>query len=176
MPTFRISSATSRSASGVAFLRLEAEVAERDGHRVDVAADQRGEETDDARAEALGELLGEAEVEEHDARALGLDEQVAGVRIGVEEAVGEDLLGEDVDERVRHPRRVDAGLPQRAHVVDLDALDELHHEHAAARVLPDDRRDVDLGAVREAAADRLGVAALVLEVELARHLARRARP
>jgi len=61
-------------------------------------AEQGACELEHAHAEVSGQLLGETEVEQHEARPLGLDQQVAGVRVGVEEAAREDLLAEDLEQ------------------------------------------------------------------------------
>ena len=107
------------------------------------ALQQRGREADDAVAEARRQVLGEPEVEQHQARlAVGaaLHQDVARVRIGVEEAVAEDLLAVGLGQQLRHLVGVESGCAQARHVRDLDAVDELHHEHAARGQLPVDAR------------------------------------
>jgi len=51
-----------------------------------------------------------------------LDEQVPGVRIGVIEAVDEDLLAVGLDADARRLARIDAGRDEALEIGDLDAL------------------------------------------------------
>ena len=154
--------------------RLEAQIGERLRHLARAALEQRGGEADHALAEARGQILGQAEIEQHQPRpAVGapLHQEVAGVGIGVEEAVAEDLLAVGLGQQPRHLVGVDSGRAQARHVGDLDAVDELHHQHAARGQLPVDARDRHVVAPAEHARHRLGVVPLVHEVELAGHVA-----
>ena len=128
------------------------------------------------------EHAGRTEVEQREG-AVGLDEDVAGMRIGVEHAVGEHLPEERREQPVgelvaRHRHRVD-----RRGVGDRAARHLLEHEHAVRRhvlvhlgdphpdvvlaVRPDPRLRSRLGREVELLLDRVG--------ELA-HQARRRRP
>ena len=81
-------------------------------HRADdpagVAGQRALDQLDDAGADVGRDLGDRAEVEEHDRRRLaaraGPDEEVPGVRIGVIDAVGEDLLAVDLDDLARELR------------------------------------------------------------------------
>ena len=94
--------------------RLEAELDQRLRHLVDVAREERPREVDDGLSEVRRQLLGEAEVDEDEARPAslpGLDDQVAGVRVRMEVAVDEHLLAVGLDQDARHLVRVESGLP-----------------------------------------------------------------
>ena len=70
-----------------------------------------------------------AEIEE-DQRAVGADEHVPGVRIGVVDAVDEDHLAVGAHEPVRQILLVDAQRVDGADVADLLAVDERRRDHA----------------------------------------------
>jgi hypothetical protein len=89
------------------------------------------------------------------------------VRVGVEEAEGEDLRQEDPRPPDRHLGRVDAQPPQAVQVVDVHPLDQLHGQDPAGRVLL-----VDQGHVGERHPGQLRLAplhrpALDVQVDLA---------
>ena len=68
-------------------------------------------------------------VEQHQPRA-GLHAQIAGMRVGVQDAQVQHLLGVEIVEQTRHLVGGDARLLQGFAVGNLDALDVLHHEQA----------------------------------------------
>ena len=106
MPTRRISSARSRSgvARGAARSRSRGRRGRRSSRRGRRAAARPRSRSRPAR-KLSGSSLARPKSSEHEPRPLRLDEQVARVRIRVEEAVHEDLLGEHVDEGAGHPGR-----------------------------------------------------------------------
>ena len=118
-------------------------------------------------AELHRQLLGLTEVQEDDLRPRA-DEQVAGMRVGVEEAVAQDLLRVRLHEHSRNVAGIDAGRCQGFAVGDLDAVHELHHQDGARSVLP-----VDIGhghgwRIACVRGNALGVAPFVDEVQLLR--------
>ncbi|MNT85944.1 hypothetical protein D3C72_2261730 [compost metagenome] len=68
------------------------------------------------------------------------DEDVAGVHVGVEEAVTEHLGEEDLNPALRQQFHVGAVGLQRGYVGDRNAVDALHHQYLLAAVIR-----VDLG-------------------------------
>ena len=84
-----------------------------------------------------------AEVEEGHA-AVVRQEDVAGVRVGVEEPVDDDLVQVRAEELVGQRGAVDVDGRQRIEVRDLAALHELHRQHAFGRVPLDRKRDDDV--------------------------------
>ena len=139
----------------------------------DEVVDERGvvlvRQVDDARDDAVHVFLlhlgDEAEVNQREL-ALALvvrPHQVARVGVAVEEPHLEQLGEEDLLPHLEQvPHLVGRALRQ------LDAVDPLRHEHAAARVLRVHRRDPDVAhALRvEELAHLVHVRPLVLEVEL----------
>ena len=95
-----------------------------------------------------------------------VDEDVAGVHVGVKEVVAEHLREEDLDAVLREPLDVRAGAAQRLDVVDLDAEDSLHRQDVRAAIIP-----VDLGHVQQVGAGEIalelrGVRGLAHQIEL----------
>ena len=84
----------------------------------------------------------------------------------VEEAVDEDLLDDRPHERRPELARVEAGLAEAVGIGDLDAVDELHRQHAAGRQVLVHDRDVDLLEPRHRVGEPSGVIRLVPVVEL----------
>lgn len=111
------------------------------------------------------ELADHAEVDEPDP-AVRLDEEVAGVRIGVEGAVLEDHLQNEARGAFGERQPVDARRVERRPVVDLDPADALERQHAAAASLPEHRGNVHRRVVHEVARETLGVVCLAHVVEL----------
>ena len=66
----------------------------------------------------------DAEVDGHH-RAVGFDEQITGVDIGVEESVSEGLLEEDARRAFEQHLAFDAESFERFAIVDPDAVDPL---------------------------------------------------
>ena len=79
----------------------------------------------------------------------GSDEQIAGVRIAVEEAVREDLRRVRAEQRVEHLRAVDARALEPRAIGHADAGQVLGHEHARARELRHDVGDAHARVARE---------------------------
>src|SRR5208283_3547477 len=157
---------------GIAVARAEAELVERRDNAFAVRTENRKRQSHDAVAEGRRKILGQPEVEQHDSRT-GLNENVAGMRVGVEEAVAQDLVAENFDELLRNEMLVDAGALERVDVGDLDALDQFHREHA-----PRGELAINLGHQHqriggEVAAHDGGVVGLVNEVELHRDVLER---
>ncbi len=93
------------------------------------------------------------------------DEDVAWVRIGVEEAVLEDHLDDHPDARLRDARALMTVIPDR--LIDLGAREELEREHLLRRRLPVHLREAHARMPVEVLRELDGVVGLLLEVELA---------
>ena len=91
------------------------------------------------------ELPDEAEVEEDDLLGRRVGQDVARVRVAVEEAVDQHLLDDRADEHRAERRGVEAGFAQLIRLRDLDPVDEFHGDDPLAGQLVVDGRDVDLG-------------------------------
>ena len=119
-------------------------------------------------ARARVDAAHDAEVEEHDL-AVGVDVQVAGVQVAVEQAVPQPALEHAEQQRLDQLGAVEAGLADRGGVVDADAVHPLHRQHPLAGVVPVHLRHPDVLAerrgvhVRHPGVHRLG---LEPEVEL----------
>jgi hypothetical protein len=128
-----------------------------------------------AGAQILGHTANHAEVDE---RQLPLavagpvgpfersHEQVARMRVGVEETVLQDLLHVGAQQRLRDLRPVDPGCGDRLVVAQLDGRDVFEGQHPACREVPDHTRYVHARTGDEVRAEGLGVAALGEVVDL----------
>jgi hypothetical protein len=106
-----------------------------------------------------------AQVEQRDL-LVGREEHVAGVRIGVEEAVDEDLLEIRAEELVGDRRPVDLEQRHRADVGDLPAVDEIHRQDAPRAVILHRPRDDDAVEARERVRQRRQVARFLVVIQL----------
>ena len=95
-----------------------------------------------------------------------VDEDVAGVHVGVKEVVAEHLREEDLDAVLREPLDVRAGAAQRLDVVDLDAEDALHRQHVRAAKIPMDLGHVQQVGAGEIALELRGVRGFAHQIEL----------
>ncbi len=95
------------------------------------------------------------------------DEQIAGMGVGVDEVLHEDLPHVDLVEVARHLGAVDAGLLERGEAGDLQVADVLEGQGAPGALLPEDPRHVDAAVAGEFAGEAFGAPAFGLEVELA---------
>ncbi len=75
------------------------------------------------------ELAAHAQVDHLDVAGAEVDQDVAGVRVAVEEAVHQQLLDRTLQEPLGQPDRVDPGGPDRGHVDDRHPVDEVHRQH-----------------------------------------------
>ena len=143
------------------------------GRELAVLLDDGDEEIGDLAPRVVAELAAATEVGEGHA-AVGQREEVARVRVGVEEAVHEDLLVVADDALVRRRLAVDMGAVELVEPVERDADDSLLGQHGRGRAVPVDRREVDVGVIGERRAETLAVAGLVdvvaLLVDCAREL------
>ena len=96
-----------------------AQALERPGHRRRVPQLEPVDQVQEVHALVLGEPADEPEVEEDDPPGLRLHEDVAGVRVAVEEAVHQDLLDQRPDEDRSDLLAVDAGGVEGGDVADL---------------------------------------------------------
>ena len=89
------------------------------------------------------------EVEQRDP-VVGRDEDVPGVRIGMEEAVDQDLLEVGVEHFLGERGAVELHPGERAQVGDFFPGDELHREDARGAVIGDRRGDDEAREIRGA--------------------------
>ncbi len=135
-----------------------------DGRRR-VELDDGDVEADEVGLIALVQKADRAEVDQADDFA-GQDEHVAGVGVGVEEAVVQHFLDDEARGVHGDAVAVEAGGVEGGQIVDLDAAQPLLHHQAARRKFPVDARHVDVLFVREVLAEAVGVAPLAAIVQL----------
>ncbi len=64
------------------------------------------------------------------------DKNIAGVHVGMEEAVAENLREEDLDPGARQCRQIDPGGGQRCGLADRNAVHAFHDHHCRRAVIP----------------------------------------
>ena len=99
-------------------------------------------------------------------RGKWVDEEVARMRVGMQEVVDEDLFQVGVVQLARQLRTADAGGVDGGEIVDLDAGHVFQGQHAAGGVLPENIRDVDARIIREVGGKAIGVVPLGDEIQL----------
>ena len=109
--------------------REGAEVAQGRELPVDVVGRGRHEQAEEGQPPRLGQAADDAEVEQGGA-AVGEHEQVPAVQVAVEDAVDHGALHEADHPGADDGLGVDAGVAHAGHVVELEALEPLHHQHA----------------------------------------------
>lgn len=145
--------------------RVPDQVEHRPGGPVQVPTQEGNEQGDQVLAKGVVELAHHAEVD-HRQTAVGCDEEVARVRVGMEEAVLEDHLAQHPGGPRRKLPAVDAGHVEGRHVVDLQAVDAFEGQDPGGRRLPEHRRELHAGVVGEAGGEPLGVVGLREVVQL----------
>ena len=139
------------------------------GHALVVALEEGDEVLRQVFLVDLGERADDAEVQRDvaaEGRRRQADLDVAGVHVGVEEAVAKDLREEDRDAVARQLLDVDAGVAQPAQLADRHAVHALHHDHAGGAVIPHHLRDHHQPQAVHVAAQLGGVGGLAHQVEL----------
>ncbi len=116
----------------------------------------RGQAADDAAVD--GNVLRRPRVD----RA---DENVAGVHVGMEEAVAKNLREEDFHAALGEQFHVGALIRQAGHVGDLQAVDTLHDQHFRAAPVPVDLWHVKQVGAFEVASQLAGVGRFTQQVE-----------
>ena len=101
--------------------------------------------------------------------AVSVHQQVAGMQVGVEEAVPEDLVEEGAGRLAQHRVRVVPGGDQGLALVDRDTLHPFEGEHAAAGAPPVHGRHQEAGIFGEVLAQLRGGGRLEAEVHLDHH-------
>ena len=119
---------------------------------------------DQVITEFLTEVPDHAEVDDGNA-PVRLHEQVARVRVRVEETVFEHHLANGVRGLPRQQVTIHAGVLQGRVVVDLDADHPFHGQHTGGGGLPVDLRDVDARVTGEVLRHPLGVSGLLEVVQ-----------
>ena len=133
-------------------------------------AQRNGEhEQDDRFLHALRQPADEAEVEQADPVPLD-DDDVAGVRIAVEEPVGEELVEARVEDVPGELLLVHAARVLQD-FLELAALQFLERDHGLARQLAVQLRNHHVRPLRVVPGELLDVARFVLEIELEQHRA-----
>ncbi len=130
-----------------------------------VAADGHQAGVQQALAGALAEAAHHAVVEQGD-RTVGLDEEVAGVGVGVEHAVLEHLAHHEPHRAAGDGAAAQSGAVEGGEVRDLDAVEALEREHARRGQRPMDARHPQQRLVVEVAPELVGGLRLAPEVEL----------
>ena len=115
--------------------------------------------------QALAQVSDHPEIHGSDDRSIH-DEEVAGVGVGVEEAINERLLDDDLRGVEGNLMAVHPGDVQGLNVVHLDAADSLQDENPSSGVVPVDPGDVKIGFVGEVPPEAVGVAPLAAVVHL----------
>ena len=123
---------------------------------------------DQAGAALAAHLAHHAEIEVGQA-AIRQGQQVAGVGVGVEEAMLQQLLQGAVHAHLHQLVGVDAQFPYRLQVGELDAVDPLHRQHPPAGGLPVDAGHSNARVVGVQLGEGLSVAGLVAVVHLLKH-------
>ena len=88
------------------------------------------------------------------------------MRVGVEEPVLENHLGDDQRRALGERVAIEAGFVERRQVGDLHAADPFERDHARGGEIREDARDLDPRIVGEVGRETLGVAHLLQVVEL----------
>ena len=145
----------------------------RDDPHLYVRLHQAAEVLPDEGNEGVGEkallVLGDAahDPEVHDADPpVRKDEEIPGVRIGVEKTVLEHHLVGDLDPLPGDVREIEPRFLETPHVVDPDPGDPLQNEHSQRRKLPKDGRDVRVRALVKMEPEPGGVLPFQDEVHL----------
>jgi hypothetical protein len=135
-----ISAMSRADCSRSAGLEDGAHLVDRLGHLLEVAVDEQvGQPVADDLLGAVVEAAHDAEVEEHDV-AVGVDHEVAGVDVTVEEAVLEGRLHPRPNPPLERLGEIPLPLGQLGQVVDLVAVDPLHGQHPGRGQRPVDGR------------------------------------
>ena len=126
----------------------------------------RDHELEELIAQGGRDAADHPEVEQGDTPVVG-QEDVAGVRVRMEEAVHEDLLQVRPEELLGQAAAVDVDPGERAERRDLGARDEVHRQDPGRGVVVDRLRDDDPLEVLERLAEGDHVLGLLAVVELA---------
>ena len=120
-------------------------------------AHQGQQQRSEAVTQSLVDVPDHAEIDQGDA-PVGFDEEVARVRVGVEEAVPEHHLGHRTGRAGRQGRTVGPGGIEPRQVVDLQPVHPLQGQHPGGGGLPEDPGDTDGVVVGEVRRETFGVA------------------
>jgi hypothetical protein len=101
--------------------RQEAGAEEGVGHAAVVAGEEAQQQLGQLAAALQAQPAHDAEVERHDGAVGRVDQHVAGVHVGVEEAVAEDLVEEDGGGALEDPVGLQAGGGQPVEVGERQA-------------------------------------------------------
>ncbi len=92
------------------------------------------------------ETAHDAEVDRDDP-ALGVDEKIALMHVGVEKAVAQGVAQKGLDQRPRQRARIEAERLEAFGIGERDAVHPLHRHDFARGAVPVDRRGADVGIV-----------------------------
>ena len=76
--------------------------------------------------------------------AVGVDEQIARMHVGVEEAVAQRMAQEGLDHRARQVLEIEALGLERGAVVQRRAVDPFQRQHVLGGAVPVDRRHAEI--------------------------------
>ena len=132
--------------AGISGLGPEAQFGEGPHHGRFIEGRQGEHQFEETETEAFGQLLGKAEVEDHDLPS-GRDKEVAGMGVRMKEAGGQDHADVDVHQILKdfgggQARFFHAGL-----LGDLDPADEFHGEYSGCAPFAVDLGNLDMGVV-----------------------------
>ena len=135
-------------------------------HRLGIALHQAEHQRQQLVAARIAEPAHHAEIDEGQPVARQV-EDIARMRIGVEEAVLDDHLQHRLRAALRQQHAVEPGGVHPRQLMAGNAVDALLHIDPLAGPVPVDGRDDDVLAPGEMGGDTLGVVALALQVQLA---------
>ncbi len=138
------------------------------GHPAVVAHDEAVEDFGEIAPRLLVEPSHDSEIDHRD-RAVLADEHVSLVEIGMEEAVAERLDEEGLDHDPGESRHVVACRDQALAVHDMEAVNALQRQDAAARAVPVDCGDVIILVARHVLPELGRRGRLVAQIEFHLH-------
>src|SRR5215475_13908617 len=97
----------------------------------DEAEQYLGEESSFSRAQSSHD----AKVDRYQA-SVGVDEQIAGVHVGMKKAITKRVAQEGLDQGAAEPWEIQVPRRQRRTVAEWRAVDPLHRQHIARRIVP----------------------------------------
>ena len=112
------------------------------GHGAIVAAQEGDQQLGEIAARVLVDAAHDAEIDRHDV-ALAIDEGVAAMHVGMEEAVAEHLVEEGLGALLHDDIGIVAGGDDGVAIADRDAVDALQRQHALGGAVPVDGRARD---------------------------------
>ena len=107
-----------------------------------IALDEAVENFGEEAPLLFAEPPGNAKIDGDDI-ARRIDEEIARMHVGMEEAVAQCVAQEGLDQQRADGRKIVASGGEALKIVHLDAVDPFHRQHIAARALPIDRGNAE---------------------------------